>query len=99
MKLFFTDPAKIDLREISFWIARENPRRALSFARELKMSCRNILEFPKAHPVVGRYQLSNLRRKVHGNYLIFYIETETQIQIIHILHGARDVEELLSSIV
>jgi toxin ParE1/3/4 len=36
-----------------------------------------------------------IRQKVHGNYLIFYRVVTDQVQIIHILHGARDDEGLL----
>ena len=96
MKLHFTEPAKSDLREISFWIARDNPRRAATFARELRVACRNILDFPKAHLIVGRYRAHEIRRKVHGNYLIFYIMTGVGVEILHILHGSRDIDEFLN---
>jgi plasmid stabilization system protein ParE len=39
MKLVITDEAKADLRQISEWIAEDNPARALSFVDELEDRC------------------------------------------------------------
>ncbi|MBV5274125.1 MAG: type II toxin-antitoxin system RelE/ParE family toxin, partial [Lamprocystis purpurea] len=37
-----------DLEEIADYIARDNPRRALSFVRELRDRCKKIASFPNA---------------------------------------------------
>ena len=38
---------------------------------------------------------AGIRRKVHGNYLIFYRLGGNEVEIPHMLHGARDYERLL----
>lgn len=36
-----------------------------------------------------------LRRKVFGNYLIFYDVGADAVEILHILHGARDYAQII----
>jgi toxin ParE1/3/4 len=93
MKLRFALSAEADLESIADWIARDNPARALSFVQELRAASLNILDYPEAWPLVPRYE--SIRRKVYGNYLIFYIADETMVTVVHILHGARDFGDLL----
>jgi toxin ParE1/3/4 len=95
MKLLITPEARRDLESIGDWIAKDSPLRAVAFVEELELSCAEILLFPEKYPVAIRYEKMALRRKVHGNYLIFYRVVTDQVQIIHILHGARDYEGLL----
>ena len=42
-----------------------------------------------------RYERFGIRRCVHGDYLIFYRLQLEQIEVIHVLQGARDIEALL----
>jgi toxin ParE1/3/4 len=95
VKCRFTESAEDDLEAIADWIARDNKPRALSFVLELKAACMTIADFPEAWPLVLRYQAQGIRRKVHGNYLIFFTLTKSEVTIIHILHGAREYESLL----
>ena len=95
MRLRFAQSAEADLEAIADWIAEDNPARALSFVRELRAACEIIVDAPEAFPFVERYKSHGLRRKVQGNYLIFYVLADGVVTIIHILHGARDYEDLL----
>ena len=72
MIVVITDEAALDLERLGDAIARDNPERAITFVRDLRMSCESLGEFPKAYPLVPRYEDSGVRRRVHGNYLIFY---------------------------
>jgi plasmid stabilization system protein ParE len=42
-----------------------------------------------------RYERFNIRRRVFANYLIFHRIAEESVEVIHVLHGARDYEPLL----
>ncbi len=95
MKVVFTAAASDDLENIGDYIARDNPARAVSFVQELIEKARLIGETPLAFPVVPRYSHQGIRRCPHNNYLIFYRAGEDMVSIIHILHGARDIEALL----
>jgi len=95
MKLLLTAAAVADLEDISDYISLENPVRAKSFIEELRAACDGILEIPRGYPLVPRHEQFGIRRKVHGNYLIFYRISGETIEVIHVLHGARDYESLL----
>jgi toxin ParE1/3/4 len=95
MKVTITEPTEADLEAIGDWIARDNPERALTFVLELRQSCETLSELPYGYTMVQRYEHTGLRRRVHGNYLIFYRIAARAIEVLHVLHGARDYEAIL----
>jgi len=95
MIVVITAEAEADLERIGDFIANVNPTRAISFVRELRECCEGLAKMPKRFQLVPRHEQANVRRRVHGNYLIFYrIGTET-IDVLHVLYGAMDYEQLL----
>jgi toxin ParE1/3/4 len=95
MKVEITSAAEADLEAIADYIARDNPVRAESFVRELYERCLDIADTPDAWPMVPRYELHCIRRRVQGRYLIFYRVSKYRITILHVLNGAMDVEAIL----
>jgi plasmid stabilization system protein ParE len=95
MKVTITEPAEAELETIGDWIARDNPERALTFVLELRQSCETLSDLPHGYAMVPRYEHTGIRRRVHGNYLIFYRVASDVIEVLHILHGARDYEAIL----
>ncbi len=90
MILEFTSEAEGDLERIADYIAEHNPWRALSFIRELRSRCEDLVHNPNRFALVPRYEHHAIRRCVHGNYLIFYRVEPAKVVIIHILHDATD---------
>ena len=96
MQLLITPLAAFDLEEIGDYIAQDNPARAGSFVAELRAQCEKICRNPAGYR--RRPELSgHLRSCTHGNYVIFFVSTAEQVTIVRILHGARDVPEVLNS--
>jgi len=95
MKVVITQTAKADLQEIGDFIRQDSPKRAISFVEELLDSCAALANMPLAFPLVPRYEEYNIRRKAYQNYLIFYRINNEIVEVIHILHGARNYEHLL----
>lgn len=95
MKLRFAQSAEADLDAIADWIAKDNPARAFLFILELKDACLPLADFPQGWPLVPRYEATGVRRKVHGNYLIFCVAAGDAVTVLHILQGARDYEDIL----
>jgi len=70
-------------------------RSALTLVRELRERCDSLLDAPRGYPLVPRYEHLGIRRRAFGRFLIFYRVDEDAIEVIHILHSARDYESLL----
>jgi len=95
MIVVISDEAESDLEHIADRIAEDNPFRAVSFVKELRDRCEKLADMPKGFPLVPRYEQMDIRRRVHGAYLIFYRVETSKIEVLHILHGAMNYESLL----
>ena len=95
MKVLVTDAAWEDMLDIVRMIARDNPQRAAAFLDELYDTCHDIGSFPLASPPLPDRPTGGIRRKIHGNYLIFYRLHADTAEILRLVHGARDYERLL----
>ncbi|AEI82193.1 hypothetical protein CNE_BB1p07760 (plasmid) [Cupriavidus necator N-1] len=93
-----TPLAEAELEAIADYIARDNPRRALSFVQELRDRCLSLADMPLTFPLVPRYEDRGIRHRVHGNYQIFYRvlgDPPARIDVLHVLHSARNYAALL----
>lgn len=95
MIVVFTNEAAADLERIGDWIARDNPRRAVSFVEELVACCIRIADAPEGFPLLRDHRRSGVRRRPHGQYLVFYRLRAGRIEILHVLHGAQDYAAIL----
>jgi toxin ParE1/3/4 len=96
MIVVVTAAAKSDLLDISDYIARDNPERAASFTEELLECCESLSDQHSIFAFVPRYEKMRIQMRTYKRYLIFYRVHQGRVEIIHILHGARDVDALLS---
>ena len=96
MNVLIMPAAEADLFPIGVWIAKDNPIRAQTFLGELREACRSVGDTPRAYPVIGRYRRANVRRRAYRDYLIFYRIGKEHVEVVHVLHGARDYEAILS---
>lgn len=94
MKVEFSNESDQDLESIGDWIAQENPDRAYSFVRELRVDCLSLSDFPERYAIYKSSDIGSIRRKPHGNYLIFYVVGQHTVSISRILHGAQDYSDL-----
>lgn len=95
MIVVIAQEAEADLESIGDHIAQESPERAVTFVRELREACEKLGDMSKRFPLVARYEQAGIRRRVHGNYLIFYRVGIETVDVIHVLHGAMNYEPLL----
>jgi plasmid stabilization system protein ParE len=95
MRVILTTAARDDLARIGDYIARDSPVRARSFVRELLHKARQIGDMPRRFPLVSRYEQGGVRRRLYGDYLIFYRIEADRNTIIHILHSAQDYGRFL----
>jgi|SRR5437660_3618068 len=88
-----SDQSEQDVYEIGVFIARDNPDAAIRlidrFDETLKMLGQN--------PLAGRDReelAPRVRSFPVGNYLLFYRPARDGIELIRVLHGARDLRRL-----
>jgi toxin ParE1/3/4 len=87
--------AESDLEDIWWYIAQDSPQNADRFLDRIEERCRALADFP----TIGRCRddlKPGLRSQPVGNYLIFYFPLDDGIDVIRVLQGSRDVENLLS---
>ena len=85
--------ARSDFDEIWFYIAQDNPEAADKFIRAI------VSRFPKlaAMPQLGRKReelAAQVRSFPVGRYVIFYRPMKNGIEVVRVLHGARDLPPL-----
>lgn len=93
-----TPAALTELEAIGDYIARDNPRRALTFVRELRDRCLSLGPMALSFPLVRRYEDRGVRHCVHGHYQIFYRtvgEPVTRVDVLHVIHSARNYAAIL----
>jgi toxin ParE1/3/4 len=93
MKVRFTREAEADLEGIGDKIAERNPVRATTYVRELRERCLSVGDFPHAWPPRPQWGES-VRITVHGNYVIVHRVRDEMVQILRVVHGARDLDVL-----
>ena len=95
MKVRFSPAADADLAAIQAFIAEDNPVAAAIFTRDLAGAAIAIGATPLGFPLLPDHRSSSLRRRVYHSYLIVYrLDTDT-VEIVRVLHGARDYRSLL----
>jgi len=89
-----------DLEGCASHIRKDSPRSAIRFARAAKATCRTLLRFPEMGSLFESTtaELTGLRVfpvKGFRSFLLFYRPTSTGIELIRVLHGARDLLAIL----
>ena len=90
----FSPMAVEDLENILDYIARDNPRAAVSFVETVKEKCQTLARFP----LLGASRedlIKGLRVFPVANYVIYYRPEGDTVRIERVLHGARDADSLL----
>ncbi|MCG8344051.1 MAG: type II toxin-antitoxin system RelE/ParE family toxin [Chlorobiales bacterium] len=81
-----------DLAEIWDYIAEDSPNRANSFIDSIDRQFHKLAESPH----IGRSRselLSGLLSYPIGRYIVFYLIISGGIEIVRVLHAARDIDE------
>ena len=93
--------AEYDVDEETVYLAREaNAEVGIRFYESVQESYQSLLDMPgmgKPKPVSNPHLIELRQWPVSGfeKYLIFYRPTTTGIEIIRVLHGARDIDRIL----
>lgn len=89
-RLHFTRLAEQDLTEICDYIAAKSVQRAAAVVKGLEQACQMLVSQPgmgRARPELA----PDLCSLTEGSHIIFYRVADDGVQVIRILHGARDL--------
>ncbi len=93
-RVIFSPETIIDLENIWFYIAQDSPARADNFLDKLQAICtENLSLFPK----IGSerdYLSPGVLALPYRNYMIYYRCISEQVEIIRVLHGSMDMENV-----
>src|SRR6266404_3202572 len=95
-QLRFAESAERDLVEIANFIARDDPISSARFIERVEEHCQLLA----LHPLMGRTRdalARGLRSLPIGRYVIFYRALDDGVEIVRVLHGARDLRRALRS--
>ncbi len=93
MKLLFRPGAQNDFLEIGTFIEKDNPRAAAAFIATIREKCEALT----ANPDIGRERpelIPGLRSFPVGQNVIFYCPMNDIVEIIRVIHGARDIDAI-----
>ena len=88
--------AAADLLDIWLHIAPQNLAAADRLADRIALQCGHLAEMPR----LGRARddlAAGLRSFTVGSYVLFYVPLNDGIELIRVLHGARDLDALFSA--
>ena len=101
LPLNIADKADADIEEISFYFAQRAPDVADRFYLAFKRTIRQLAESPNLgercrfrHPKTKGMRIWQVDG--FSNYLIFYCLKEGMLQILRVIHGARDYETIFN---
>lgn len=95
MRIRISDVAENELEAIGNFIAEDNPTRADSFVLELLDHCHKLLHQPLRYPMIEGLEHLGMRRCPYRGYVTLYVVGDDVVEIVHILHGARDIDRIL----
>lgn len=98
MKVILTPEARSDIRAVIRWIGIDNMERAESFSSELVGACRTLARHPRRFPVARIVDGQEVRKRIHDRYVILYRLLDREIEILRVVHGARDWAALLDGL-
>ncbi len=91
--IVFSEDADLELEDIIDYISQDNENNALKFSARMVSNIEEKLSFM---PMMYREYKETMRIFPYGNYIIFYEinEKKKQVEILHIIHWARDLAEI-----
>jgi toxin ParE1/3/4 len=79
------------------FIARDNSRAAAEVLRALDQSIQLLASQPQLARDF-RHRRLRLRLLTHGEYIVFYRESPRVIEIIRVIHGRRNIPDMLDEL-
>jgi toxin ParE1/3/4 len=90
MKLFWTEPAIQDLRDLRDYIAADSDFHAADFIASIVTRAERLTTFPMIGRVVPEAQRENTREILYRSYRIIYRIVGERVDVLALIHGSRE---------
>jgi toxin ParE1/3/4 len=91
MKVHWTESAERHLDAIYNYIAQDSPTYALRIVDRLTRRSQQIADFPLSGRRVSEYDADDIREVIESPYRIIYHLKPDQVDVIAVIHCARDI--------
>ena len=91
MNVFWTQNARRELRAIHDYIAQNSARYAQGLVDRITRKTQNLARFPQVWAEVPEYEDGSIRELLEHPYRIIYRVREDRVQILSVVHGARQL--------
>jgi len=92
-RVVYSPQARRDLFDIGAYIELDSPANAARFVAKLEDKIRRIALAPRIYTRRDDL-LAGLRSAAFGSYLILFRMLDDGIEVVHVVHGARDLPRL-----
>ena len=91
--------ARLDMEQIFDYIAFElcNPSAAVALIGDFEKAFENVCLFPESCPHINNEYVKDksLRKLIVNNYIAFYRVKNSEVQVVRVVYGMRNYEEML----
>ena len=91
MKVLWTDSAVAQLQAIHDYITQTSPDYAVRIVDRLTRRSIQIAAFPNSGRMVPEFGRKEIREVIEGRYRIIYLVDKLQVQVLTLIHDARDL--------
>jgi toxin ParE1/3/4 len=95
MKAVLTEAALKDLMAIARHIGKDDIPAARRFTAALRSRAHAVGRNPRLYPLAEGFEAAGIRRRLYRGYLILYVEKNRRVEVLHIVHAARDWSRLV----
>lgn len=90
-RVVWTEVAWSDLEAAADYIAKDSPRYAAAFVREVREAAGSLMHFSERGRIVPEFGQAELRELLVRSYRLVYTVKPDSVYILGFIHGARDL--------
>lgn len=94
-KVNWTEGAWTDLENVAGYIAVDSPHYAAAFVREVKEAVSSLKRFAERGRMVPEFRRKDIRELFVRHFRLIYQITKSDIYVLALVHGARDLQAFL----
>ena len=93
MRIRWSHRARVDLRDIKNYIAKDSPSHARQFAEKIFTTTEKLIDHSKLGRKVPEAEQDHIRELIFQHYRIIYLIRSDHLYIVTVIHGNRDLTQ------